>query len=989
MRLISVITVCNLLTWGGLLADVRADQPDTTIQPAEVGDAAPPTGHLEIEEDQLAPGPQPQQGGPVQPRNSVVRGPYVSVQVNVDANGANIVGDAANEPSIAINPQSPDNIVIGWRQFNTVSSNFRQAGYAYSHDGGGTWTFPGALQAGFFRSDPVLDAGLNGDIYYYSLSGDGNFSCQMFISSDNGENWLGPREARGGDKAWMVVDRSTGPGAGNIYANWTRAVSSCNGQFTASYDGGLSYLTCQNVPSSPQWGTLAVGPTSELYIGGIGFIVVKSTTIHDSQVAPVFQQTVHVDLDGTINFGGGPNPGGLLGQAWIAVDLSDGPSRGFVYMLASVQRFSIADPMDVMFARSLDGGLTWSDPVRINDDSENNGAYQWFGTMSVAPSGRIDVIWNDTRANPGAYDSELYYAYSLDAGETWSPNEPVSPSFDPHLGWPNQNKLGDYYDMISDETGASVAYAATFNGEQDVYFLRIYPSDCNGNGIDDEDEIAADHNCCEFGGGLGCNDPTIEACVCGLDPYCCDVEWDRLCADLVIRGECGVCPATDCNGNEVPDECEADCNHNGIADACEVAADHDCCATHDTPGCSDEAIETCVCAIDPYCCEFEWDERCAERVHGDGCGACPIDDCNGNGQPDECDISRGFSADCNADGAPDDCSVATGPTGVLLCPGETATFHASATNPAFGYQWLRNGEPLSDGGRIVGATTPQLVITDVVPDDDNDLYSCEIRDGCRLDETAPAVLDVIILVDITKQPSPARDVCAGTTVTLTVEHAGGTVAPGYQWYAGGEPLVNNAKYSGVRTAGLSIHDVGFSDAGVEYTCLVYNECESVLSEPGSIRVVTPQITQQPMDGCGELGETVTLSVSATSPLEPVYYQWRKEGTAVAGGPVLTLADLEAEDAGEYYAVMFTLSPTCLTTSQTATVQVGDCPTCSTPGDMDSDGDHDLADLYFFMLCYREGVLDRPECACANTYGADWQIDLADWEALAPLIAGPQ
>ena len=31
-------------------------------------------------------------------------GPFVSYQVNVDANGNNIVGDAANEPSISVDP---------------------------------------------------------------------------------------------------------------------------------------------------------------------------------------------------------------------------------------------------------------------------------------------------------------------------------------------------------------------------------------------------------------------------------------------------------------------------------------------------------------------------------------------------------------------------------------------------------------------------------------------------------------------------------------------------------------------------------------------------------------------------------------------------------------------------------------------------------------------------------------------------------------------
>src|SRR6476661_11075987 len=51
---------------------------------------------------------------------------FTSYQVNVDANHQNIVGDAANEPSIAVDPTNPSRMTIGWRQFDTYTSNFRQ-----------------------------------------------------------------------------------------------------------------------------------------------------------------------------------------------------------------------------------------------------------------------------------------------------------------------------------------------------------------------------------------------------------------------------------------------------------------------------------------------------------------------------------------------------------------------------------------------------------------------------------------------------------------------------------------------------------------------------------------------------------------------------------------------------------------------------------------------------------------------------------------------
>src|ERR1043166_842554 len=96
-------------------------------------------------------------------------GLYTSYQVNVDVNGNNIVGDAANEPSIWVDPTNPRRMTIGWRQFNSVSSNFRQGGWGYTTDGGLTWRFPGVLENNVFRSDPVLNSTETGTFFYLSL----------------------------------------------------------------------------------------------------------------------------------------------------------------------------------------------------------------------------------------------------------------------------------------------------------------------------------------------------------------------------------------------------------------------------------------------------------------------------------------------------------------------------------------------------------------------------------------------------------------------------------------------------------------------------------------------------------------------------------------------------------------------------------------------------------------------------------------------------
>ena len=165
----------------------------------------------------------------------------------------------------------------------------------------------------------------------------------------------------------------------------------------------------------------------------------------------------------------------MAGQLFLAVDRSGTSTNNNVYMLASLQPTGSTTGTDVMFVRSTNGGQTFSAPKRINDDPVNHSKWHWFGTLAVAPNGRIDSVWLDTRNAANNTDSQLFYSYSFDGGITWSPNVAVSNSFNPFLGYPNQNKMGDYITIVSDNTGGDVAYAATFNPEEDVYYVRVAP----------------------------------------------------------------------------------------------------------------------------------------------------------------------------------------------------------------------------------------------------------------------------------------------------------------------------------------------------------------------------------------------------------------------------------------------------------------------------------------------------------------------------------
>jgi hypothetical protein len=502
------------LVWmllAGVAVPVSAGDPDA-------GSESPM--HLEREVPDQPPGrPAHEDRFARTPGMRVAFGSYESIQVNVDAAGNNIVGDAANEPSIAANPLNPSNKVVGWRQFDTVLSNFRQAGWAYTFDAGASWTFPGVLTPGVFRSDPVIEADGNGTFFYQSLKG--NLALDVFRSGDGGVTWSAPVPSFGGDKNWLAVSRTGGMSNNFLYGIWQRFGGACCGLnvFTRSIDGGLSWQTPVPVALWPTFGTLTVGPSGEVYAAGINgttgqditsYVVAKSTDAGNAAVTPTFTGT-GVNLGGSMKVGGSePNPEGLHGQPNVFVNRAPG-RVGEVYVLGSVDD-PTADPMDVNLIRSTDGGASWSPPVQINDDAGQ--AWQWMAAAAVAPNGRIDAIWYDTRGSGLTNVAQLFYAYSWDGGATWSPNTAVTPSFNTSVGYPQQGKMGDYIGLLANDTGADAAYTATFNNEQDVYYVRLFP-DCNGNGISDVTDLA---------GGQ----------------------------------------ATDCNANQVPDTCEiASCTGAG------------------------------------------------------------------------------------------------------------------------------------------------------------------------------------------------------------------------------------------------------------------------------------------------------------------------------------------------------------------------------------------------------------------------------------------
>ena len=150
--------------------------------------------------------------------------------------------------------------------------------------------------------------------------------------------------------------------------------------------------------------------------------------------------------------------------------------------------------------------------------------------------------------------------------------------------------------------------------------------------------------CCTTFGGAGCPaDPAVQECVCAIDAFCCNEEWDAVCIQRVQSGECGHCEGVEpccmpdegpgCGDPKVDQECvcsffdelgvsEPDCCGNAWEPACAVMAGvlceaacppptGSCCEQTGLLGCEDPTVSLCVCLLAPDCCTNGWTKDCA------------------------------------------------------------------------------------------------------------------------------------------------------------------------------------------------------------------------------------------------------------------------------------------------------------------------------------------------------------------------------------------
>jgi len=318
---------------------------------------------------------------------------------------------------------------------------------------------------------------LAGNPVYFARSATGSGTTGWAVAHIP-DNVIEPPDAVGRDTPRMSADWSTEDHRKNrVYLHWTR--QSYNWQIVASQDPNLGegWLTDPNHPQYvigegvgqfvAQAPVSAIGPNGQLYIAWIAHLddLNRANILVNSTANPFpagwpgvlperFTATPRANFD---SIGYGPtvdrtNLDVLLSWPAIAVDTS-GYSSGNVYVAWVEEDTDPNTPNFVYVSVSEDEGHTWGLPVRVNWDAPGS-SLQWMPSIAVDVKGRVGVMWHDTRAwqPPEFFRSpyDVYFAYSLDGGQTWSTNHRVTEQdSDPRSPGNPDIRIGEYNAMAA------------------------------------------------------------------------------------------------------------------------------------------------------------------------------------------------------------------------------------------------------------------------------------------------------------------------------------------------------------------------------------------------------------------------------------------------------------------------------------------------------------------------------------------------------------
>lgn len=403
-----------------------------------------------------------------------------------------INGAPQSENSVFINPNDPDNAMNS--NNSGGASGFYGSNDVFTSDAGSSWSGQLTGAGGSNSGDPTTAIDRNGRCYVgYITNG---YGIGTAYSDNNGATWtpvtVAPNPGGSGlDKNHLWVDNSTSsPYEGNLYHAWTAFGGADNNdiEVSRSTDSGISWSAPLNVSQTINAGNhsqgvnVQTGPNGEVYVC---FAIYDSWPADEHSIgfASSFDggqtyTTIRAidNIKGIRNSGTGKNQR-VNSFPSSTVDNSQGSRRGNIYIVWPNHGYpgiNTGNDIDIYMIRSEDNGVTWSAPIRVNQDPAGLGKQHYMSWITCDPSsGTLSVIFYDDR-DVSSTQCEVYCANSYDGGDTWEDFKVSDVSFTPSpLPGMASGYMGDYlaiaarngnvYPVWTDNrTGTAEAYCSAY-----------------------------------------------------------------------------------------------------------------------------------------------------------------------------------------------------------------------------------------------------------------------------------------------------------------------------------------------------------------------------------------------------------------------------------------------------------------------------------------------------------------------------------------------
>ncbi len=351
-----------------------------------------------------------------------------------------------NEVVLATDPQDARHLLAGSMFLDPGKGDYSVVTYV-SFDGGKSWTSTLVIgrEGGHF-GDPAVAFGCDGTAYSVLLKSAGprpRWQTLLYRSGDGGKNWLRPTILPYMDREYITVDCASEKYRGRVYIHGNRVMRSMDGERISgasifiSEDNGENFLEAILTPTAGH----RTGYQGNGVVLSDGTYIAPFTDLemHGSQASLL--QIIRSEDGGngfltatTVARRTAP-PRAQMGPSSFGVDQSRGPFRDRIYAVWTDGR---SGRSEILLAYSADKGMTWSEPTVVNDDRAfsdgRKGPDNFMGTVAVNREGVVGVTWYDRRDSPNNQDWWVRFAASFDGGNSFTPSVKLSDAPFSHNG---------------------------------------------------------------------------------------------------------------------------------------------------------------------------------------------------------------------------------------------------------------------------------------------------------------------------------------------------------------------------------------------------------------------------------------------------------------------------------------------------------------------------------------------------------------------------